>query len=173
MATEAKGTEILGRNIRPEKEYKVKTYDFKRPDKFSKDQMRTLSMMHETFARLASTALSSKLRLFIKMHVASVDQLTYEEFIRSIPHPTVLAPVRLDPLKGPMLLELDPSLGFAGVERLFGGVGRKIQPERAVTDVEMKLLEELFSQAFLANLRESWANIIAMQPQLGQMETNK
>ena len=66
---------------------KVKIYDFKRPDKFSKDQIRTLQMMHDTFARLATTGLSAQLRALVGVHVASVDQLTYEEFIRSIPNP--------------------------------------------------------------------------------------
>ena len=66
---------------------KIKIYDFKRPDKFSKEQIRTVSIMHETFARLTTTALSAQLRSMVHVHVASVDQLTYEEFIRSIPNP--------------------------------------------------------------------------------------
>ena len=70
---------------------RIKVYDFKRPDKFSKDQIRTVSIMHETFARLATTTLSAQLRTLAHVHVASVDQLTYEEFIRSIPNPTTLA----------------------------------------------------------------------------------
>ena len=79
---------------------KVKIYDFRRPDKFSKDQIRTLQMMHETFARLTTTALSAQLRALVGVHVGSVDQLTYEEFIRSIPNPTTLAVINMDPLKG-------------------------------------------------------------------------
>lgn len=70
---------------------KIKLYDFRRPDKFSKEQMRTLSLMHETFARLTTTSLSAQLRSMVHVHVASVDQLTYEEFIRSIPTPSTLA----------------------------------------------------------------------------------
>ena len=77
---------------------KIKIYDFKRPDKFSKEQIRTVSIMHETFARLTTTALSAQLRSMAHVHVASVDQLTYEEFIRSIPTPTTLAVINMDPL---------------------------------------------------------------------------
>jgi len=91
---------------------KVKIYDFKRPDKFSKDQIRTLQMMHETFARLTTTSLSAQLRTLVHVHVASVDQLTYEEFIRSIPSPTTLAVINMDPLKGSSVLEIDPSITF-------------------------------------------------------------
>ena len=78
---------------------KIKIYDFKRPDKFSKEQLRTVSNMHETFARLTTTSLSAQLRSLVHVHVASVDQLTYEEFIRSIPTPTTLAVINIDPLK--------------------------------------------------------------------------
>ena len=71
--------------------------------------MRTVSIMHETFARLTTTALSAQLRSMAHVHVASVDQLTYEEFIRSIPTPTTLAVINMDPLKGNAVLEIDPS----------------------------------------------------------------
>jgi flagellar motor switch protein FliM len=77
--------------------HQIKIYDFKRPDKFSKDQIRTVSIMHETFARLTTTALSGQLRSLSSVHVASVDQLTYEEFIRSIPNPATIALLSLYP----------------------------------------------------------------------------
>ena len=75
--------EVDASDYSPEKQTqkKVKIYDFRRPDKFSKDHIRTLQMMHETFARLTTTALSAQLRALVGVHVASVDQLTYEEFI--------------------------------------------------------------------------------------------
>jgi len=91
---------------------KIKIYDFKRPDKFSKEQLRTVSNMHETFARLTTTSLSAQLRSLVHVHVASVDQLTYEEFIRSIPTPTTLAVINMDPLKGNAVLEIDPAITF-------------------------------------------------------------
>ncbi|MBO4546997.1 MAG: flagellar motor switch protein FliM, partial [Treponema sp.] len=75
---------------------KIKIYDFKRPDKFSKEQIRTVQIMHETFARLTTTSLSAQLRSLVHVHVATVDQLTYEEFIRSIPTPTTLAVINMD-----------------------------------------------------------------------------
>ena len=100
---------------------KIKIYDFRRPDKFSKDQIRTVSIMHETFARLTTTSLSAQLRCLINVHVASVDQLTYEEFIRSIPNHTTLGIINMDPLKGSAVLEIDPSITFSIIDRLFGG----------------------------------------------------
>ena len=78
--------------------------------------------MHETFARLTTTALSAKLRSMVQVHVTSVDQLTYEEFIRSIPNPTTLL-FQHGPLKGSAILEIDPAITFTVIDRLFGGLG--------------------------------------------------
>lgn len=150
---------------------KVKIYDFKRPDKFSKDQIRTVQMMHETFARLTTTALSAKLRSMVQVHVTSVDQLTYEEFIRSIPNPTTLAIINMDPLKGSSILEIDPNITFTVIDRLFGGPGEIFRNPRELTDIEMSVIEGIVVH-ILTNLRESWSNVIDLRPRLSAIETN-
>jgi len=150
---------------------KVKIYDFKRPDKFSKDQIRTLQMMHETFARLATTGLSAQLRALVVVHVASVDQLTYEEFIRSIPNPTTLAVINMDPLRGSAILEIDPSISFTIIDRLFGGKGEQGKVSRELTDIELSVMEGIIVR-ILGNLRESWSTVIDLRPRLGNIETN-
>ena len=150
---------------------KIKIYDFKRPDKFSKDQIRTITMMHETFARLTTTALSAQLRSLVHVHVASVDQLTYEEFIRSIPNPTTLAVVNMDPLKGSSILEIDPAVSFSIIDRLFGGQGSGAKFTRDLTEIETSVMEGIIVR-ILGNLRESWSTVIDLRPRLGQIETN-
>lgn len=150
---------------------KVKIYDFRRPDKFSKDQIRTLQMMHETFARLTTTALSAQLRALVSVHVASVDQLTYEEFIRSIPNPTTLAVINMDPLKGSAVLEIDPSITFTIIDKLFGGMGESSKISRELTDIELSVMEGIIVR-ILGNLREAWSNVIDLRPRLGNIETN-
>jgi flagellar motor switch protein FliM len=150
---------------------KVKIYDFRRPDKFSKDQIRTLQMMHETFARLTTTALSAQLRALVSVHVASVDQLTYEEFIRSIPNPTTLAVINMDPLKGSAVLEIDPSITFTIIDKLFGGLGESAKISRELTDIELSVMEGIIVR-ILGNLREAWSNVIDLRPRLGNIETN-
>ena len=150
---------------------KVKIYDFRRPDKFSKDKIRTLQMMHETFARLTTTALSAQLRALVSVHVASVDQLTYEEFIRSIPNPTTLAVVNMDPLKGSAVLEIDPSITFTIIDKLFGGTGESTKISRELTDIELSVMEGIIVR-ILGNLREAWSNVIDLRPRLGNIETN-
>ncbi|HMU85018.1 MAG TPA: flagellar motor switch protein FliM [Leptospiraceae bacterium] len=150
---------------------KVKIYDFRRPDKFSKDQIRTLQMMHETFARLTTTALSAQLRALVGVHVGSVDQLTYEEFIRSIPNPTTLAVINMDPLKGSAVLEIDPGITFTIIDRLFGGPGEPTKITRELSDIEMSVMENIIVR-ILGNLREAWATVIDLRPRLGNIETN-
>ena len=150
---------------------KIKIYDFKRPDKFSKEQIRTVQIMHETFSRLTTTSLSAQLRCMVQVHVASVDQLTYEEFIRSIPTPTTLAVINMDPLKGNAILEIDPAITFSMIDRLFGGQGQAAKVQRDLTDIEQSVMEGIIVR-ILANMRESWTQVIDLRPRLGQIETN-
>lgn len=93
--------EVSAEDMKGEQEQrKIKVYDFKRPDKFSKDQIRTLYMLHENFARFFNTYLSANLRALVHINVASVDQMTYEEFVRSLPNPSVIGIFQMRPLKG-------------------------------------------------------------------------
>ena len=145
---------------------KIKIYDFKRPDKFSKEQIRTVSIMHETFARLTTTSLSANLRSLVHVHVASVDQLTYEEFIRSIPNPTTLAVINMDPLKGSAVLEIDPSVTFSIIDRLFGGKGEGTKVTRDLSDIEQSVMEGIIVR-ILGNMREAWSQVIDLRPAAG------
>jgi len=151
---------------------KIKIYDFKRPDKFSKEQLRTVSNMHESFARMTTTSLSAQLRSLVHVHVASVDQLTYEEFIRSIPTPTTLAVINMDPLKGNAVLEIDPTITFCMIDRLFGGRGATTgNKNRDLTDIEQEVMEGVIVR-ILANMREAWTQVIDLRPRFQQIETN-
>ncbi|MFO7781019.1 MAG: flagellar motor switch protein FliM [Spirochaetia bacterium] len=155
---------------RPADQRKIKIYDFKRPDKFSKEQIRTVSIMHETFARLTTTSLSAQLRSIVTVHVASVDQLTYEEFIRSIPSPATLAVINMDPLKGSAIFEIDPAITFSVIDRLFGGPGDEAKLDRELTDIETSVMENIIVR-ILGNMREAWSQVIDLRPRLGQIET--
>jgi flagellar motor switch protein FliM len=128
-------------------------------------------MMHESFARLTTTSLSAQLRSLVHVHVASVDQLTYEEFIRSIPNPTTLAIIDMDPLKGSAILEIDPAITFSIIDRLFGGQGEGAKFSRDLTDIEQAVMEGIIVR-ILGNLRESWSTVIDLRPRLGGIETN-
>jgi flagellar motor switch protein FliM len=150
---------------------KTKIYDFKRPDKFSKDQIRTLQMIHENFARLLNTYLSAHLRTMINIEIASVDQTTYEEFIRSLPSPSVIGIFQLPPLKGNAVFEMNPALVFAMIDRLFGGVGGSFNKTRALTDIEEAIISRVVAKA-LEQLQEAWKQVIEIDPHLETIESN-
>lgn len=154
-----------------EEEKKVKKYDFKRPNKLSKDQLRTLQMIHETFARLNTTMLSGQLRSSIQIQVISVDQITYEEFVRSIPEFTIMGIFETGSLDGNAILELNPNIVFTIIDRLFGGPGEAMAVSRELTDIELTVIERVILQ-LLNNLKESWETIIDVSPRIEQIETN-
>jgi flagellar motor switch protein FliM len=107
----------------------------------------------------------------VHVHVASVDQLTYEEFIRSIPTPTTLAIINMDPLKGNAILEIDPAVTFSIIDRLFGGTGEGTKSQHELTDIEQSVMEGIIVRV-LGNMREAWAQVIDLRPRLGQIDTN-
>jgi len=150
---------------------RIKIYDFKRPDKFSKDQIRTMSILHEVFARLTTTSLSAQLRSMVHVHVASVDQLTYEEFIRSIPTPTTLAIVNMPSLKGAAIVEIDPTVSFSMINRSFGGYGANTKHQHELTPIEQIVMENIIVHSMLPNLREAWSEVLDINPDLSKIET--
>ena len=158
---------------------KVRIYDFKRPEKITKDQIRQIQMIHEEFARLATNALSEKLRSMLGIHVVSVDQLLYQEFIRSIPNPNTLAIIDLDfsnksgleVYQGSALLEIDPAITFTMIDRQFGGNGDQYKINRELTDIEILVMKEII-EGLLQNLKEAWSNRIDFKPSLRKIETN-
>jgi len=151
---------------------KIRIYDFKRPSKFSKDQQRAIRMIYDAFARLSQTTLSALLRAPVQFHVASVDELTFEEFTRSIPSPTTMAIINMDPLKGSAIFEIDPSITFAIIDRIFGGKGKTLTKiTRELTDIEQAVMENIIVK-LLTNLREAWANYVDLRPRLGTIEVN-
>lgn len=154
-----------------QKQKKIKVYDFKRPDKFSKDQIRTLYMLHENFARLLNTYLSTHLRTLVHIDVASVDQLTYEEFIRSLPNPSVISVFQMRPLKGNVILDINPNIVFSIIERLFGGSGQAPGKPRALTDIEEAIIKRVISKA-LESFQEAWKQVVTIEPRLEVIETN-
>lgn len=150
---------------------KVKVYDFKRPNKFSKEQLRTLNMIHEKFARLLTTQLSGYLRALVKLNVFAVEQMSFYEFINSIPNPSIIATIDLTPLKGSGLLEINPSISFSVIDRLLGGPGEFKDKPRGLTEIERIIIEKVLNNMFAA-LKESWENLINLNPRLEGIETN-
>ena len=163
--------EVDAEDAKEEKDQKLRVFDFRRPEKFSRDHMRTLEMMHEGFARHMSTTLTAHLRSGVSMRVASVDQITYDEFIKSLPVPSTLATIDVNPLSGRFLIEIDPELTFVMIDRLFGGQGDPIKTQRELSEIEDAVVEGIILQ-MLNNLRDAWTTAIEIKPKLVGIESN-
>ncbi|MFD2760349.1 flagellar motor switch protein FliM [Lentibacillus juripiscarius] len=154
-----------------EKEQKVRVYDFKRALRFSKDQIRSLTQIHENYARLLTTYFSAQLRTHVDISVASVDQVPYEEFIRSVPKMTILNIYSARPLDGRVLMEVSPHVAYGMLDRVLGGKGCSINKIENLTEIETMLMSQLFEKAAV-NLREAWSSISEIDPVLEEFEVN-
>ncbi|MFM7389927.1 MAG: flagellar motor switch protein FliM [Vampirovibrionales bacterium] len=141
-----------------EKQKNYKIYNFKSPDKFSKDTLRAIETIHETFARNASLLLGAYLRTSITIDVVSVDQLTYDEFIRSMPRPISVVVMEMIGLKYQQLLGMSHEITMSFLDRLLGGVGHGRGKPRELTDLEINILQKVFKR-FLECLSDSWKPI--------------
>lgn len=154
-----------------ETQKKVRAYDFKRAMRFSKDHLRSLTRIHENFARYLTTYFSAQLRTFVQINVVDVEQLPYDEFIRSIPKMTILNIFEAEPLEGRMVLEVHPNVAYAMLDRLLGGNGSVPSKITALTEIETIVMERIFSRAF-DSLQEAWKTVIDLSPRLEALETN-
>jgi flagellar motor switch protein FliM len=152
-------------------EKSIALYDFRRPDRISKDQMRTLQNLHEGYARLFSTSLTSYLRTLVEIELVSVDQLTYSEFIMSISNPSCIYIFQMEPLEGQAIFEVNPSLVFFILDRLFGGQGKPTEQNRELTDIEQHVMVRIIDRG-LSDLKEVWERIGIFSPKIENYETN-
>jgi flagellar motor switch protein FliM len=156
------------------KERKIRKYDFSRPDKFAKDQLRTLEIIHENFSRLLNNFLSGYLRTYIEVEVISVQSLIYTEFSNSISNPAILGIVDFAPFSGQIIIDVSSDIAYAMIERVLGGTGKHTQPTketRTLTEIEMILLRNILIK-FINLLKEPWGNIVELRPKLENIETN-
>jgi flagellar motor switch protein FliM len=150
----------------------ARTYDFKRPERVSKDQIRTLSSIHEVFARNFGATLSGILRTIIDVRVVGVEQLTYNEFIHSLPNPTCFMILQAPPLEGQMCLELSPLIVYPFVDRMLGGnQANLVIPQRPLTSIEWRLVSRIVDRA-LEHLSEVWRNLVDAHFETVETESN-
>jgi flagellar motor switch protein FliM len=150
---------------------RVKVYDFKRAVRFSKDHIRSLTRIHETFARYLSTYFSAQLRTFVQINVVQVEQLPYEEFVRSIPSMTILNIFQAEPFEGRLVLEVNPNIAYTLLDRLFGGFGGTFDEVANLTEIEQVVIERVFGNA-LESFREAWKTVVDITPEHEALETN-
>jgi len=145
------------------------TYDFRRPDKFAKDQLRTLQMLHETFARLFAGSLSGFLRVPVHVDLVSVEQIPYDEYMRSLTS-SIINVFSMAPLAGQAILEVEFNIILSMIDRLLGGPGSMVKTTSVLTDIERALTESIIDRA-LREFFTAWEGIAQFSPRREIMET--
>ena len=151
------------------KSYKL--YNFRRPDKFSKDNLKALRDIHREFSKAISLILSGYLRMRVEIEVVSVDQLTYEEFVRSMPTPIIVGVFEFEPLTGQVLLGISFEVISCIVNRMLGGSGNVDAQTRELTDIEKALAKKVIN-IVIQSLEDSWNTIIPVTGKFISLDDN-
>src|SRR5579871_1399804 len=152
-------------------EKKILKYNFKRPDRISKNQIRSLHFVHDRFARNFSSSISAYLRTVVEVSLENIAQISYSEFMNTVSDPTCYVAISLKPLDGLAALEIGPSLVFPMIDRLLGGLGRPINNIRPMTEIEQSIIQNVL-KLMVDNLKESWRQIYAIEFAVTATETH-
>jgi flagellar motor switch protein FliM len=151
---------------------KISPYDFKRPERVGKEQMRSLQTMHEGFGRNFGAALSALLRTIVELKLTSVDQLTYSEFVFSLENPTCFNLINAAPLEGQLILDINLSLLFPIIDRLLGGGSDPTPPaRRPLTEIELRLVSRI-TDLFCKEMKQAWENVMELDLSIDHVESN-
>jgi flagellar motor switch protein FliM len=149
-------------SVDDEKLRSIVAYDFKHPNRVSKDQIRTLENMHDNFAGHYGSTLSAVLRSIVDVDLVSVDQITYSEFIMSLVTPSCTYTLKAPPLDGLSLIDFNPTLTFSLIDRMFGGHGKILESERELTGIERSTLGRMVSKLY-RDLEKAWEHIVNVE----------
>jgi flagellar motor switch protein FliM len=152
-------------------ERQIILYDFKRPNRVSKEQLRAVKGIHDKMARNLAAQISSIMRSIVEIQLHSVDQMTYGEFLMSLPSPTSFNVFSVKPLDGSCVIEINPSIAFPMIDRLLGGLGESFESTRELTDIELNLLDAIL-RVVMQRLKEAWGPITDMYPVVETKESS-
>jgi flagellar motor switch protein FliM len=151
---------------------KISPYDFKRPERVGKEQMRSLQTMHEAFGRNFGAALSALLRTIVELKLTSVDQLTYSEFVFSLENPTCFNLINAKPLEGQLILDINLSRLFPIIDRLLGGGSDTTPPaRRPLTEIELRLVSRI-TDLFCKEMKQAWETVLDLDLSIDRVESN-
>ena len=154
-----------------EKDKKIATYNFKRPDRISKNQIRSLHFVHDRFARNASSSISAYWRMVVEIQLEAIEQVTYADFLANAADPTCYTSISLKPLDGQAALELRPECVLPMIDRLLGGSGEQIAAIRPMTEIEQRVIQAIL-KLLVDNLKESWRPVYSIDFATTSQETH-
>ncbi len=149
----------------------ITLYDFKRPNRVSKEQLRAFRGIHDKMARSLSSQISSIMRSIVEIQLHSVDQMTYGEFLMSLPNPTSFNVFSMKPLEGSGVLEINPSIAFPMLDRLLGGKGDPFETNREFSDIELSLFETIL-RVMMGTRKEAWGPVTDIYPAIESKESS-
>jgi flagellar motor switch protein FliM len=150
---------------------KAQPYDFRRPDRIAKDQLRSIHMLHENFARSFASSLSAYLRAYVMVNLVSVEQISFLEFTQCLPSPSCIVSMAMKPFDSNAILEINPTIVYPVLEMLLGGSGKtRLKVDREITEIEESLLDGVL-RIVLHDLEDAWSPISPINFQLEKHET--
>ena len=149
----------------------VRTYDFRTANRFTKDQMRSLGIVFDTYAQLFATRVTSILRVSCECEVLSAEEMRYNEFNNSLPTPVILGVMNAPPLVGAQLLQVSPEVAYMLINRLLGGIKPSRESGKQFTEVELALIDR-FLRMVIRVFDEAWEKVLSVKTQLERIETN-
>ncbi|MFN3821414.1 MAG: flagellar motor switch protein FliM, partial [bacterium] len=150
---------------------KIQRYDFKHPERISKDQLRTLRTIHDNFSRILATQLSTSLRVLVEVNLLSIDQAIFSEFTLSIRVPTALYVLDLEKVGSKALIEISPSFLLYASDRLLGGYGEVGMEPRELTMVEQNVLQKIIT-LIITQLEEAWSPLQPLGARISTYESD-
>lgn len=165
--------EVDVKDIEDENKKKAKKYDFRRPEKFSKEQLRTLENINENLSRNVANFLSGYLRCPVDAKAISTESMIFSEFNNSISNPAIIGMVDFSPLDGRILVEMGSEIAFSMIDRILGGLGKNPIPKekRAITEIEEVLIRSILNK-IVSMMKDAWSAIVELNPRLENIETN-
>lgn len=154
----------------------VKNYDFRMPRKFTKEQLKSVEGIFETYARVVSSYLTGLLRLYCKVEVLQIEEQRYNEFNNALPDYVLLSTIDMgiedeDVMETSIIMQISNPVTYCMIDRLMGGDGQFTEINRDFTEIEVGLMTNVINK-LTASLKQAWDPFIEIHPKLTNVETN-
>jgi len=156
--------------LHPEPGRRVKPYDFRHPEKLSKEQIRGLQIIQQGVAGTLAAAFSGRLRAPVESRLSALERGIYEEYVTQIGQQSVVVMIDMNPLQGYAVAAFGLDVAFGVIDRLLGGKGKTSARtlNRDLTDIEIALIRHIGMDIARA-LIEPWARVTELVPDVTEL----
>lgn len=155
---------------------KVRAYDFSSPKKVTRENLKMLSGIYESYARIISSYLTAVLRLVCEVELDQIDESIFYEYNNALSDSVLMCVVDFimpDTNKsfGQILVNIPKPLAFLIIDKLMGGDGDDYKYDRDFTDIELSILDNTLKYV-MNQMKDAWANSIPIGVEYSKIETN-